>query len=268
MPSRRTPLAHREALVSAHDVLVSAAVLAAHGASPARGGFRMSDVRFFFFLFSNWLEHDLLRRTQSLELTQVRRLLGRLVERRWARSPAARTFALTPAGLLGLVDEMTGHLDARSFEETLFVVCFARCYAPAILQRVPAARRARARTLLDPERLLQEAERRVERVTADLEERVRSSEAMQREALAMRRGGLPEGAIASALDRRGAYQLQHVRAYAEVMRSLPEDVLRFEVGEGLGVRSEVLFEPMVELAGAQRAIVQRLRGRLTEKRSR
>lgn len=264
MPSG-TSLAEREALVRSQDVLVSAAVLAAHGASPVRSGFRMSDVRFFFFLFSNWLEHDLLRRTRTLELTQVRRLLSRLVAQKWARSPAARTFALTPGGLTGLVSEMTRDLDARAIEETLFVVCFGRCYAAAILRRVPPSRRARIEELLAPDRLLQGAERRLDRTIADLQERVRSSEAMQREALALRRGGLPEGAVAAALDGRGAYQLQHVRAYAEVVRALPEDLLRFEVSEGLGVRSELLFEPMVGLAEAQRAMVQKLRVRLRER---
>ncbi len=222
----------------------------------------MSDVRFFFFLFSNWLEHDVLHATETLEHTQVRRLLSRLVSRGSARAPGPRRYALTAAGLAGLVEAMTSDLEVRSFEESLFVVCFAKCAGAAIVARAPASRRRDVAERLSPARLLRAAERRVERVVADLDERVRSSEAMQHEARLLRRAGAAESSIAMALDKRDAYQLQHVRAFGEVLRALPPDLLRFEVEEGLGLRSELLFAPMAAMARAQRAILATLRAKL------
>jgi hypothetical protein len=258
----RRALAPRRGLVG--SPLVVAALVAAHGAAGAAHGFRMTDVRFFFFLFSNWLELDLLRATEPLELTQVRRVLARLLARRWARKLPAKRFVLTPTGLAELVAELASEEAPRSFEESLFLACFARCYSAAILARAPAARRRALRALLSTERLLGAAERRAERMAADLDERVRTSLAMQDEARALRRGGLPPSALAAALDRRDAYQLQHVRSYAEVVRALPADLLAFEVEEGIGARSELLFEPLVKLARAQRGILAALRAALAQ----
>ncbi len=45
-------------LVRSQQTLIVAAIVAAHGAS---NGFRLTDVRFFFFLFSNWMERDILQ---------------------------------------------------------------------------------------------------------------------------------------------------------------------------------------------------------------
>jgi hypothetical protein len=260
--ARRSSLADRHGASRSREAILVAAVVAAHGGSTASRGFRLSDVRFFFFLFSNWLEQDVLHATETLELTQVRRLLTRLVSRGWARTLGTRQYALTAAGLAGLVEEMTADLEASSFEEALFVVCFAECYRAAIVARAPPSRRKAIAEQLSSDRLLRIAERRVERVVSDLDERVRSSEAMQREARTLRRAGTAESAIAIALDRRDAYQLQHVRGFAEVLRGLPPDLLRFELDEGLGLRSELLFAPMAAVARAQRTILGALRANL------
>jgi hypothetical protein len=262
----RSVLAVRQGSSRSRDSIVVAAVIAAHGAGAVATGFRMSDVRFFFFLFSNWLEHDLLHATEALELTQVRRVLSRLVARKWARPRPARSFVLTPAGLAGLVAALTADIEMRSLEDALFVVCFAQCYVAAIVARAPVSRRRAIAEQLSTERLLRAAEQRVERVIADLDERVRTSEAMQREARALRGSGVPEASIAGALDCRNAYQLQHVRAFGEVMRGLPPDLLRFEMDKGIGLRGEILFAPMAALARAQRGVLGALRKRLQEER--
>jgi hypothetical protein len=256
---QRSTLAQRQGGSPTRDTIVAAAVIAAHGAAPAGRGFRLSDVRFFFFLFSNWLERDLLRATEALELTQVRRLLARMTARRWARAGTDRRHVLTAGGLVGLVEEITADLEMRSLAEALFIVCFAQCYGAAIVARAPAPRRRALADRLSPDRLLRDAERRIERITADLDERVRTSEAMQREARALRSAGLAEQDVAAALDRRDAYQLQHVRAFGEIMRALPADLLRFEMDAGLEIRSKILFAPLAALARAERSIVVAIR---------
>jgi hypothetical protein len=261
-------LGDRFGILRTHGTLVAAAVIAAHGASARSEGFRATDVRFFFYLFSNWLEHDLLHATEPLELTQVRRLMARLAARGWVRvlPSGARherrsglRHALTPEGLAGLVDALTSELDRRTFEEALFVVCFARSYRDAIALRASPARRRHVAARLSPERLLRAAEQRVERVIADLDERVRSSAVVHDEATHLRRAGVTDTEIAAMLDRRDTYQLQHVRSFGEVMGALPSDILHFELGEGLAARSRFLFEPMAAHARAQGAILHRLR---------
>jgi hypothetical protein len=264
----RTPssLSERHGLLRRRGSLLVGAVIAAHGASEPSAGFRMTDVRFFFYLFSNWLEHDLLQATEPLELTQVRRLMARLVERGWARAPrrrgrAARTrFTLTASGLTAMVGLLASDAERRTFEEALFVVCFAASYGPAIASRAaPEARREVARRL-DVQRLLRAEQKRLDRIIDDLEERVRSSREMHDDAAIRHLAGETDAAIAAALDRRGAYQLQHVRSFREVMMTLPPDLLRFEIREGLAKRARLLFTPMLEEARAQRKILSSLRG--------
>jgi hypothetical protein len=252
----------RAAMPAHQSTLLTAALIAAHGASHDRRGFRMTDVRFFFYLFANWLELDLLRSTPPLELTQIRRRLAQLVAEGRAARGDGRRYALTSDGLAALADVLTTEAAERSFEEALFAACFARCYGPAVLARTRGAARAKLAKRLSVARVLAAAERRVERIIADLDARVQSSAAMQAEARALRGRGLDDAALAAALDRHDAYQLQHVRSFAEVMRALPPDLVRFELDLGLAVRSELLFAPLAAQARAQRAILAKLRAAL------
>ncbi len=264
----RASLAERYGLLETRGSVVVAAVIAAHGASTGDTGFRLSDVRFFFYLFSNWLEQDLVQGTESLELTQVRRWMERLVERGWARPARARArgersrFALTPTGLEELVDRLTAEVDRRTFEEGLLIACFAACYGGAIVARATPARRRDLAQRLSPDRLLQRVAARIDRVIADLEERVRSAGEMQSEARLLRQSGRADADVAAALDRRGAYQLQHVRSFGEVMGALPPDLLRFELTEGIALRGTLLFAPMLAQARAQRSVLAELRSAL------
>jgi hypothetical protein len=77
--SERPTLATRFAKVRAQSTLLTAAILAAHGAAEGNAGFRPTDVRFFFLLFANWVERDLETPGHDLDLTQVRRALDQLV---------------------------------------------------------------------------------------------------------------------------------------------------------------------------------------------
>jgi hypothetical protein len=71
-------LSARFGWLGAHATHLHAALLAAHGAATPQVGFRAADVRFFFLLFTNWMESDVLRPGQDVDLTQVRRMLDRL----------------------------------------------------------------------------------------------------------------------------------------------------------------------------------------------
>src|SRR5262245_11358003 len=118
-------LASRSGHVRSQETLVEAAIVAAHCASGRAEGFRPSDVRFFFLLFTNWIEHDVLRPGQDLDLTQVSRVLEKLlgagsvaritVRRRGA--PRTARFALTRKGLLALVQALVDTRPWRPFEE-------------------------------------------------------------------------------------------------------------------------------------------------------
>jgi hypothetical protein len=276
--NRTLPLADRLGHVTSQATFLQAALLAAHGAGARVGGFRASDVRFFFLLFTNWVEHDVTRPSQDIDLTQVRRALERLCRSGGAervdeslrrKAPRGRRYVLTEAGLVSLAEALAG-LDRAPFDEALFVACFAASYRKPILARVQgrgpalsATARRRVAQVLDPVRILRAARRGTAAVLADLEERVRSSLALEEAA----RGALGQGAseeqVVRSWESLGSYQLHRVRPLAEVLLALPEDLRRFELAEGMGVRARLLFAPLAERARAELVLLERLEQHLS-----
>ncbi len=267
-------LAERFGQVHAQALFVQAAIVAAHGAS-GTSGFRATDVRFFFLLFTNWLEHDVLHPGQDLDLTQVRRALLRLgreglvipvaspKDSPTKDSPRGARFALSSAGLVALVESLVDPRPRRPFEEVLFLVCFAASYRPAVLARLGSADADTRRVvgLLDPLRLLRSARSALRTLLADLDERVRSGHDLVAEAREATSEGAGPSEIARRLERRSAYQLHRVRPFTELVASLPEDLQRFELGEGIGLRVDLLFAPLAAQARAQIAALDDLEAR-------
>jgi hypothetical protein len=276
-------LARRSGHVRAQTTFVAAAILAAHCASDRAQGFRPSDVRFFFLLFTNWIEHDVLRPGQDLDLTQVSRVLERLagagsVARVGARrrgTPRAARFALTRKGLLALVRALVDTRPSRPFEEVLFVVYFTASYRGAILARVegdahalaPSERR-RAVGLLDPHRVIEAARRTLILVLADVETRAAEGAVLSGAAHAARAEGALLTEIAGRLERLSPYQMHRVRPFAEMLTSLPEDLLVFEISEGIDLRVKLIFEPLAEQIRRQLAILEQVELRLVERAKR
>jgi hypothetical protein len=255
-------LDQRFGVVRAHSTVLVASVLAAHGVSGSHG-FRPSDVRFFCYLFANWLERDVLYPGEAIELTQVRRLMQRLSGHGFARGPAPgaardRTgarYALTHDGSSALLTVLSEAVDTRSFDEAVFVVALMAAYRGPLLEQLTADEAKRMRGVLDPRRLIGRVRRRTERVLRHLETRIAQSAEMAREGAEGQRAGVHEKVIAAQLERLGAYQLQHVRAFASFVLSLPEDLRAFELGPGFQFRSRVIFETLAEqMRGQLRAL--------------
>ena len=267
-----TSLSARSAHVREQAVFIHAAVLAAHAGGTR--SFRASDVRFFFLLFTNWVEHDIVRPGQDVDLTQVRRAIERLARAGWARrvsrergdGSGGRRYALTESGLVGVAEEIVG-TTGRPFDEMLFVLCFVASYRDALLARVPAGvarlaspTRRRLATLLDPRAVLAVAKESTRAVLVDLTHRIESSRSLEREAEAARGRGADDVAIVRHLETLGSYQLHRVRTLREVLMALPEDIRRFELTRGMSLRASVLFEPLAERARAELAILEALGG--------
>lgn len=250
-------------------VFIHAALLAADAAkaSSREPGFTASDARFFFLLFTNWSEQDVMAPGQDIELTQMRRVLERFVAARWVaaarkRAVPAKTaktakrggrFALTEAGRRGLAESVSDALEQhRPFEEALFVVCFAASYGAAIRTRM-----GRASSALDPHHLVARARRDRKALLEDLEERIRSGRSLAKAVARADRDAL------RTLDPKESYQLHRVRALPDILDSLPEDVRHFEVTRGISVRIDLLFEPLAARTRAELTALDKLEAKLT-----
>lgn len=272
-----TDLAGRFGWVASHATLVLAAILAAHGATTQRDGFRASDVRFFFLLFANWMERDVLRPGQDLELTQIRRALARLADAGWLSvrqathdNPRARRggdHRLSEEGLVGLVSSLVAP-SARPFEEVVFVASFALAYRDAVVGKVRGpspislAARRRVGDLLSPKRIVTSARRRLLEAADDLDARVTAGLAMERHAALAAKHGVPDADIARELGRSFPYQLHGMRPFEELIRSLPAELRAFELSKGPGLRARVLFRPLAAQMRAEIEILDRLLGEM------
>jgi hypothetical protein len=262
-------LDERFGMVRANTTVLAAALMAAHAAA-GESGFRPSDVRFFGYLFANWLERDVLYPGEALDLTQVRRLLLRLVSLGWARKPGVRAgrkergirYMLTSKGAAALMDALVAAVDTRSFEEAVFVVTFVAGYRLQLVELLRAEASDRWLAVLDPHRLLGRGRRRIERVLHDLTERVASSERVARAASELRSAGASDDKIAERLEQLGVYQLQHVRPFREFVLSFPPEMRGFELGPGFTLRSRLLFETFADSARAQLRALDGLEARL------
>jgi len=253
-------LSTRAGAVSAHATVTLAALLAADIAGAE--GFRPTDVRFFFLLFTNWMEDDHLRPGLDIDLTQIRRALARLVAEGHATATSGRAprYTLAPAGILALVEALTEPRAPRTFEEVVFLATAAASYRDAIAARVRGAPRAPDRIVLlrlDPVRILRAERGRLQGAVADLEERVASG--LRMEEVARAAAGEAPGALAERIRAEvGGYQLHPMRSLGELVAVLPPEMARFELGPGMGLRARALFQPLLEQLRARVAILERL----------
>jgi hypothetical protein len=253
--------------LAAWDVPLGAALLAADAAAEpeAPGGFRPADVRFYFLLFSNWMGDDHLRPGADIEPTQVRRALEHLAAEGLAkatRGGARPRWALTPAGVVHLVESVTDPRAPRRFEEVVLLATVAASYADTIAARVRDGGRGderRVRARLDPRAILRAERRRLADALVDLDAR---REAGPRLAAAARTA-LAEGddplVAAGRLEALGQpYQLHPMRPYGEVLAALPAPLRRFEIERGLELRARRMFAPLCEELRARIGILERL----------
>ncbi len=238
--------------------LLTASLLAADLA--ATSGFQQRDVRFFYLLFRNWLEIDVRQPGADIDLTQIRRAcegLGprlRAIPRRRTAGRLPRTrYQLTLAGVLALVDELVAPSPTRSFEESLFVVLFAASYRAHVIRRVepaPVARKRVARAL-DPRMIIAGLRRELQRQCDDLEKRIAEGDQLRQAAERARERGADDREVAAIMEKLSTYQLHYLRPLGELLLSLPPEIRRHEMGDGITARRELVFGPLLAVTRAQ-----------------
>ncbi|HEX4385400.1 MAG TPA: hypothetical protein VH083_20715 [Myxococcales bacterium] len=260
---RNSTLASRAGYVDTQATLIRASLLAAH--SVHADGFRAVDLRFYFRLFSNWLEQDILRPSQDLELTQIRRSLQALQTAGHCGQPLPKRFVLTEAGLLDTAEKLVDEASV-AFEEMLFVLLFAASYRDVVRARVLGAARQiasstrhRLGSILDPKRISRLAIRNAARLVGDLEQRIAADRALEEQMTKLLREGLSTSEVVKKLTDGGAYQLQRIKPYTELLLQVPEDLRTAELRSGIATRRQMLFQPLLARAQEELRQLQDLR---------
>ena len=251
---RASSIASRAGYVDAQATLIRASLIAAHSANQHEAGFQAAEVRFYFRLFANWLEQDVLRPSLDLELTQVRRALESLERAGHCTRSRGRRFRLNEAGLLELVEKLVDEVGI-GFEEVLFVLLIAASYRDILRARVQGAAvpisspaRRRLGAALDPSRIAKRAVRNAEKLVSDLEQRIAADQSLETQLYEMRKQGLSTVQIVHRLTDAGAYQLQRIRPLAQLLLQLPEDLREAELSAGIATRRGILFGPLLSRA--------------------
>lgn len=228
--------------------------LAAH-TQAGQQGFRQKDVRFFSELFSNWVHVGGAGVIYALHNTQVARYMTDLVAdaraRRLGRSTPPR-YRLTRAGMFRVLAEVTQRSYLAEPRESHLVWYFLRSYAPQIRRIVTAVgsdfSRAHALeldTLLDLKsfltRQLQFADNEVSRLRA----RIDATLALHREVALMRARGSSMEDCARHVARAYPYELNAQKSFDELLLTIPEDVMEWELTDGATLRAEFVFRPIM-----------------------
>jgi hypothetical protein len=139
---------------------------------------------------------------------------------------------------------------------------FATSYRAHVIRRVdqasaPVARKRVARAL-DPRVIVTGLRRELRRQLDDLEERITSGEQLRVAAERALADGTTDRDVARMMERLSTYQLHNVRPLGELLMSLPPDVRRHEMTDGITARRELIFRPLLELTRAQDRVLAAL----------
>lgn len=241
-------------LARTHGTLLECAVLTA-GILQGEAGFRPRDVAFFFELFGNWLEEDRKGKPLSIEIVQIIRHLKQQGEAKVVTSAhrAGRPFyKLTRPGALHLVATLVENSRALQMHEVVFISYVLTTYGDLIRAFLMAgagflssAEKARLQHLLDPRSVVSHQLGLQENIIRDLEQRIAESDEMVTYAQTAQSKGSTQDDILTHLSRHFGYQLSHRKPLRELLSGLPAPMREFEMLQGMRLRNEALFRPLL-----------------------
>ena len=254
------------ALLGEQEALVAAAVIAAEASFPQEG-FRQRDVRFYFELFSNWLEATTGEWTLSLHNAQIQRYLEQLVRAGAAKRPRRTPprYRLTADGLLELLETLTRRQNLQRLDQFFLVFHILQAYGSrlrALTQKSgPLPSRAlslRVDELIDPRafaaRELTLVERELGRLALRIDESLKTGELTRR----LLGSGQSLEEVVTAVEREFPYELNSRKPLNELLRQLPPAFRVHELAEAPVLRAEGLWRPTQALLVAYRSTLQEL----------
>lgn len=261
-------MSYRSAKTSRHELLVAAAVVAAH-ASRAGSSFRLRDVRFLFDLFANWIVIFPEQATVEIQNTQLLRYLRVLVEQGFARKvgrTAPPSYRLTRTGLIELISRIVSSPSIQNPEHFLFANFFVTSYRSKIEQLIksegalfPYSLKVEIEALMDAAELIRRERLRVKKVLERLDRRIDDT---LKAAVLIESGlrqGLNFGDLVSEVETRYPYELNSQKPLSELVELIPADTRQWELTSGGKIRSEAIWAPMREVIKTYLRVLENLK---------
>lgn len=229
------------------------AALAAHAQS-GQAGFRQRDVKFFSELFSNWVKFGGIGVTFPLHNTQVLRFLRFLCEDHQAKligRGRVPKYRLTRNGLFNLLSFMVNRSYLNSKADCLLSLYFLSSYSRQLRTLVATssqdfskAHRIEIEELLDIPKFLARQISLIDKEILRLNERIESARKIGRDYGKLKSSGVGLEGIAKHIGVHYPYELNSMRNFSELLESLPDDVLEWELSQGFVLRSAQIFSPL------------------------
>jgi hypothetical protein len=231
------------------------AALAAQ-AQTGMAGFRQRDVRFFSDLFSNWVQFGGIGVTQAIHNTQVLRFMLALSEDHQAKEIVrgkSPKYRLTRAGVFNLISFLVNRSYLSSRPECLLTCYFIKSYSRQLKSMVAAssqefsrAHKIEIEALLDLSKFIERQISLINNEVVRLNERIEAANEIDRDYQQMARAGAKLDAIAKYIGENHPYELNSNRNFSQLLASLPDDVLQWEVSQGFQLRARLIFTPLKE----------------------
>ncbi len=228
--------------------------LAAHSQSIATG-FRQREIRFYSELFSNWIEVGGLGATIFLHNTQIARHITQLVHEGFAKSlkrgTGRPTYKLTKAGLFSLLSQLVHRSYLKDRLECHLVWYFLRSYTPQLQvlfgnsdSGLSIAQQRELEEYLNISDFIANQIRHVDTELKRLEERVNVAFAIAKEVQQMlaRRQSIDE--CVAVVSKKYPYELNAQRSFSDLLKTLPPNLLVWELTKGSAIKARFVFEPL------------------------
>ncbi|NDC37304.1 MAG: hypothetical protein EBZ48_04545 [Proteobacteria bacterium] len=244
--------------------------LAAHTQAGV-AGFRQREAKFFAELFSNWVNIGGIGVVHSLHNTQVSRFLSELVAdgaAKLVKRGRMPQYRLTRGGIFGLLTKVMqrSYLDAP--RDCLLVWYFLRSYTPQLRRIAEAAgsefSKAHALELEQVLNITHFLARQIQFLDYEIQrlrERIQSTYAMHRDVHTLRAQGASSQRYIAHVSAEHPYELNSQRSFAELLQTIPHDVMEWELCEGAFLKARCVFEPILGELERFRAHLEGLRSK-------
>lgn len=240
----------RVSIFDRHRTLILSSFLAGHVVF-RQNGFRLKDVQFFFYLFSNWLENDRKAKGIEIQLVQIKRLLEEFSAKGLVESIGVKRhkrFSFSFIGYQHLIRRLVSDDKFLTISEIILIQYILTEYRDQILEAISShkvfispSELLDFHSLIDPVAFVNRQIGWSNDVIKDLKIRLEENQAMAEYIDEAQREGRGTDEIIKVLTKKFSYQLNARRVLSDVFFDFGQEMMATELTNGFRNRQRLLF---------------------------
>jgi hypothetical protein len=244
----------RTSIYDRHRALILSSFLAAHVVY-GDDGFRLKEVQFFFYLFSNWMENDKNSKTIDIQLVQIKRLIVGFIKSRFLeeiRSARQKKYLFNLLGCTHIIKELVNGNRFLSLSEIILIQYILIEYQQLILKSFHArsvfigpSEISALQNLVDPSQFITGQIVASSLIIKDLRIRLEDNAAMDQYITRAREDEWAISKILGGLSKKFSYQLTARKVLSDVFMEFSPEMLEAELKHGFRNRQRFLFKNLL-----------------------